>query len=166
MRLLIADDDAFIRVIAALDLPGMEIVDATRLSEAERLTQTRPPDAAVIDRWLPDGDGLGLVRWLRLYPATRSIPIVVLSPDPALADRARVYRAGADAYLAKPFEPDALLAAVTGAIRIPARDRRARRGRLANGTELVDLRAASGTSSSTSSSTPTTTSTSTSFSTQ
>lgn len=72
---------------------------------ADALAQVRAGgiDAIVLDRRLPDGDGIDVCRALRGDPGTRAMPIIVLS------GRAADEVTDADAYLLKPVSPDLLL---------------------------------------------------------
>jgi len=72
----------------------------------------------VIDRGLPDGDGLDLVR--RLRSARHSTPCLMLTARDALHDRVEGLESGADDYLAKPFEMAELIARVRALGRRPS----------------------------------------------
>ena len=61
------------------------------------------PDLVLAGVSMPSLDGLGLLRAIRAYPATRSIPAILLAAWDGEADRAEVFECGADDYLAKPF---------------------------------------------------------------
>jgi DNA-binding response OmpR family regulator len=74
--------------------------------------------ALVIDRGLPDGDGLQLVR--RLRSAGRSIPCLMLTARDALHDRVDGLESGADDYLTKPFSMEELVARIKALLRRPA----------------------------------------------
>jgi DNA-binding response OmpR family regulator len=74
--------------------------------------------ALVLDRGLPDGEGLTLLK--RLRDAELSIPCLVLSARDALHDRVEGLDTGADDYLAKPFAMDELVARVRALLRRPA----------------------------------------------
>jgi len=75
-------------------------------------------DALIVDRGLPDGDGLGLVRKLR--EAGRRTPCLMLTARDALHDRIDGLESGADDYLAKPFPMEELVARVRALLRRPA----------------------------------------------
>ena len=105
----------------AIGLPGAEIVEAGRPADGLRCVRERMPDAVVVDRFFPDADGLEMVRALRANPATRHLPVVMVSAAYD-DDREQIEAAGVDAYLGKPFDPDELFAVVRDLIaRAPAR---------------------------------------------
>src|SRR5690606_24919933 len=72
----------------------------------------------VLDRGLPDGDGLLLLR--RLRQANLTIPCLILTARDALHDRVEGLQAGADDYLPKPFAMAELVARVQALLRRPA----------------------------------------------
>ena len=72
-------------------------------------------DLVVLDRQLPDGDGIQLIEDLRLLPVTP--PVIVLTAQGALVDRVNGLNLGADDYLIKPFELSELLARLRALIR-------------------------------------------------
>ena len=74
--------------------------------------------AAIVDRGLPDGDGLDLVRRLRL--AEQALPCLMLTARDALHDRVDGLESGADDYLAKPFAMEELVARVRALTRRPS----------------------------------------------
>ena len=84
----------------------------TALDAESGLTTARdtPPDLVVLDRMLPDLDGLEVCR--RLRSASPDLPIIMLTAKDAIPDRVAGLEAGADDYLVKPFAFDELLARV------------------------------------------------------
>ena len=142
MRLMVVDDDAFVRVLLCLDLPEVELVEVTRVQEALQVFARRERiDAIIVDLRLADGDGLEVVRAARSRSWTRNLPIVVLTAGFDEADAAAVYTAGADAYLAKPFVAAEVLAIIEQVETLDLTERRGRRRRLARGVEVVELHA-------------------------
>ena len=92
------------------------------------------PDVIVSDIRMPGKDGLELLGLIKADERLSRVPVVLLTAKSLTQDRIEGYRAGADAYLPKPFDPDELLAIVDNAIR--------RRGEMAgSGGKLVDLKA-------------------------
>lgn len=142
MRVLVVDDDAFVRVLLCLDLPEAELLEVTRVHEAVEVFARREPlDALIVDLRLADGDGLEVVRQARSREWTRNLPIVVLTAD-SDADAKAIYKAGADFYLVKPFVAAEVLAAIATVEKLEPVERRKRRHRLAKGVEVVEIFAA------------------------
>lgn len=142
MRVLLVDDDVTIGVMLSIGLPELELVEATSLADARAVLaadDARSIDAVVVDRRLADGDGLDLVREIRRTFTTSRTPIVLLTAGHDEADRAAVMRAGADRYLAKPVDPDELVAHVSSVLAVAPADRRANRADAVRGD--VDVRA-------------------------
>lgn len=108
MRVLVCDDDASVLVMLGVALADVELVEATRQAEAEVHASRGRLDGAIIDRRLPDGDGLALVRAIRRQPRTADVPVVVISAAYCTEDVEAVLASGADEYVAKPFEPLAI----------------------------------------------------------
>lgn len=93
-----------------LESEGYQVDLATTL--AEGLQKIRSADLTLLDLVLPDGNALDLCRLVRATPELSRHPIILLSARGTAADRARGLRAGADDYLAKPFDAEELLARV------------------------------------------------------
>ncbi|MEY2570827.1 MAG: hypothetical protein QOE63_1177, partial [Acidimicrobiaceae bacterium] len=110
-RLVVVDDDIVVGMTLSIGLAGAEIIEAGRPSDGLMRVRESMPHAVIVDRFFPGADGLDLVRSLRADAATSHLPIVVLSAA-FDDDREEVEAAGADAYLGKPFDPDALFAVV------------------------------------------------------
>ncbi len=127
LRILVVDDDVVVAMLLALSLPDVEIIEASRQAEGLTTALEGQPDVILVDRRLPDGDGLDLVRTLRQHPATEAVLIVLVTAGHDPEDRTDVLRAGADEYLAKPFEPDDLEALLRALIAVPAAERARRR---------------------------------------
>lgn len=109
---LIADDDEFIRrlVITTLeDVSGVRLVEARDGREALEVATAERPELILLDVAMPHMDGIAACRRLRELPATRSIPIVMLTAHAGEEDETRALEAGADRYLTKPFSPLDLL---------------------------------------------------------
>jgi len=117
--ILLADDNADMREYVSGLLGGrFQLVQAgtgkTALAEAERLL----PDLVLTDVMMPEMDGFALLGALRRNPATRTVPVVMLSAR--AGDEARIdgIDAGADDYLTKPFSARELLARVDGQLKL------------------------------------------------
>src|SRR5438477_1740498 len=79
--ILIVDDHRDTRELYRefLESTGFGVVEAKTCAEALEVTRTARVHAVVLDRRLPDGDGLDVCRALREDPRTRDLPIIVLS---------------------------------------------------------------------------------------
>lgn len=94
---------------------GVDVAD--RIDAAWTAVQQMSYQALVLDRGLPDGDGLALLQ--RLRNADIRIPCLVLTARDALHDRVEGLEAGADDYLPKPFAMDEMVARVRALLRRP-----------------------------------------------
>lgn len=111
--LIVEDDPASLDIFETiLRHGGYEV--ATAQSGAEGLERARAllPDAVVLDIGLPDGLAFGVLGELSEDPATEAIPLIVCTVHVFEHDQVRARRAGADVFLVKPVEPQALLDAV------------------------------------------------------
>ena len=113
---LICDDEA--QILRALRVvlgdAGYEVVPAMSVREALDAVAVRPPDAAIVDLVLPDGDGVEVCRSIREWS---EMPILVLSAVGDEREKVRALDAGADDYVTKPFGPDELVARLRAALR-------------------------------------------------
>jgi DNA-binding response OmpR family regulator len=117
--LLVEDHDRLAQLVSSgLSAAGIAVDAVQRIDAAWSALQQVSYGALVLDRGLPDGDGLALLKRLRV--AGLSIPCLVLSARDALNDRVEGLDTGADDYLAKPFAMDELVARVRALLRRPA----------------------------------------------
>jgi DNA-binding NarL/FixJ family response regulator len=115
-RLLVVDDEPnLLRAVAAcLKTENYEVSTARSGHEALVNLAESVPDLIISDIRMPGMDGYKLARQLRASQRTALVPIVFLTAKDETADRIEGFRAGVDAYLTKPFEPDELIAVVNG----------------------------------------------------
>ncbi|HEY8562170.1 MAG TPA: response regulator transcription factor [Pyrinomonadaceae bacterium] len=115
-RLLVVDDEAKLlkAVAATLRAEDYEVLTARSGAEALVNVSRMIPDLIISDIRMPGMDGFELARVLRANPRTALIPIIFLTAKGERKDRIAGLRTGVDAYLAKPFDPDELLAVVSG----------------------------------------------------
>ena len=115
-RILIVEDEpriaAFLR--KGFEAQGFATDVAQDVAEALALVRT-DPDLVVLDRGLPDGDGLDVLRELRR--TERSVPVILLTARDAVADTVAGLDRGADDYMTKPFSFEELLARVRARLR-------------------------------------------------
>lgn len=112
-RLLLADDNADMRKYVSRLLKGRYGVMAVSNGKAAlEAVRRSPPDLILTDVMMPRLDGFGLVRALRDNPATKTIPIILLSARDGEESHIEGLEHGADDYLIKPFSARELLARV------------------------------------------------------
>lgn len=119
-RVLLVEDHDRIAKLAATGLAnaGISADIVQRIDTAWSALQRLAYGALVLDRGLPDGDGLLLLK--RLRSADVHIPCLVLTARDALNDRVEGLEAGADDYLPKPYAMDEMVARVRALLRRPA----------------------------------------------
>jgi two-component system alkaline phosphatase synthesis response regulator PhoP len=117
--ILVVDDEPGIVAIARdyLDRAGFRVVTAGDGNVALRLARAESPSLIVLDLMLPGIDGLDVTRVLRSDPATRAVPIIMLTARVEEADRLVGLELGADDYITKPFSPRELVARVRAVLR-------------------------------------------------
>jgi DNA-binding response OmpR family regulator len=111
---LCVDEDPETRALLKLAMPDFDVVFVSNAFEAIRAINSRAFDGYVLDYWLPDWAGPALCRDIRkLDPHA---PIVFCTSAARDQDRARALRAGANAYLVKPIDPQEFRARLRGLI--------------------------------------------------
>ena len=117
-RILVVEDSASTRAFVRATLEseagvaGVEVSEATSGFDALRLLPRGPYDLVITDINMPDINGLELVRFVRQNAHLRKVALLIISTQSSERDKARVMALGADAFLAKPFTPEALRGAV------------------------------------------------------
>ena len=112
-RILVVDDSPTIRrmVIASLrGLNGVEFDEAANGLEAIEKLTLAPVNMLFLDLNMPDIHGIEVIEFVRGHQAYRAIPICVVTTRGDEASRAQALKAGANAYLTKPFTPQDLVA--------------------------------------------------------
>ena len=115
-RVLVCDDE--LQILRALRVvlkdAGYEVTATANAKEALDAAAVRPPDAAIIDLVLPDGNGIEVTRSIREWS---EMPILVLSANGEEEQKVAALEAGADDYVTKPFGPRELVARLQAALR-------------------------------------------------
>ncbi|TMG48052.1 MAG: response regulator [Chloroflexi bacterium] len=122
--ILIADDHRFIRdmVRITLSTQGWTIAEAATPEQALDLARRDPPHAVLLDvMFREDGGptGFDVCRQLKTDPATKAIPVVMLTARDSASDRKAGMAAGASHYLVKPFGPIDLINTLRGLLGDP-----------------------------------------------
>ncbi|HEY2814938.1 MAG TPA: response regulator [Acidimicrobiales bacterium] len=106
-RVLVVDDDPVILKLLEVnfEMEGFTVILAHDGDEGIEVARSEQPDIIVSDIMMPKKSGLELVTEIKGDPATRDIPIILLSAKAQNADVRSGMEAGADDYITKPFEP-------------------------------------------------------------
>ena len=117
MVLLVDDEDQLRRVMKdLLERQGYTVVEARDGAQALDEVDRHAPDIVILDLNLPGVDGYSVLSQLRSRPATRQIPIIVLTAKGDEDNEVRVLELGADDFLTKPFRAKALAARLESAL--------------------------------------------------
>lgn len=110
-RLLVVEDNPRLleAIAVTLEDEGYEVMTARCGEDAFVGVAETLPDLIISDVMMPRGDGFSLVKNLRSNPRTELIPVVFLTAKDTRNNRLDGVRAGVDAYLTKPFEPEELI---------------------------------------------------------
>lgn len=122
-RVLVVEDEASLRFLLERGLrqAGFEVLTAADAGEGWTLLSEA--DVVVLDRMLPDEDGLGFLARLRRTPRYENLPVLMLTARAAEKDRVEGLLGGADDYLTKPFSMSELAARLVALLRrAPGRD--------------------------------------------
>ena len=111
LRILLVDDDPGLRTLlkTTFEVADVAVVEAEDAAAARRKIRSARPDVIVLDVNMPGTTGLELCAELKAAPATRDIPIVLLTGSEG-GTEAAAKKAGANAFVRKPFSPLELLA--------------------------------------------------------
>ncbi|ACV62793.1 two component transcriptional regulator, winged helix family [Desulfofarcimen acetoxidans DSM 771] len=118
-NILVVDDEQNVLEIVRFNLEraGYKVITAKDGNIALELARSRNPDLIVLDLLMPGLDGYSICRLLQRDPATRRIPIIMLSARSDELDKVLGLEMGADDYITKPFSPRELVARVNARLR-------------------------------------------------
>jgi len=119
-RVAVIEDDASIRrlLVRILEAEGYGTIAVGDGDAGLRAIHEHQPDLVILDLSLPRIDGHELIRRLRADPRTVALPVIVLTGHTASADMIAALDAGADDFVAKPFQQLELLARLRSAWRM------------------------------------------------
>src|SRR5215211_4850214 len=123
--LLLADDNEGMRLMLR-DLfraSGHDVALAGDGHEVLASIQQREPDLVVLDNSMPGMSGFEVCRRIKQNPFTARIPVLILTAQGTVESKVEGFAAGADDYLAKPFDPRELRARVHALLRLVQRER-------------------------------------------
>ncbi|MFB2939039.1 response regulator [Aerosakkonemataceae cyanobacterium BLCC-F154] len=115
-RILIVDREPYHQKIVQTCLKtmaGWDVILAASSSEGLRMAELEQPDAILLEARMPQINGVAFLKILRSNPATKSIPVIFLTIEPSLTERAKFLQVGAVGAIAKPFDPITLVTKIT-----------------------------------------------------
>ncbi|MFN6566485.1 response regulator [Dendronalium sp. ChiSLP03b] len=107
-NILIVDDEEDVQAIAKLGLEmgaGWNVLTASSGQEALHVAANRQPDVILLDMMMPDMDGRATLQQLKANPATKTIPVILLTAKVQESDRESFTYLDVAAVFAKPFRP-------------------------------------------------------------
>ena len=119
-RILVADDSAAIALLfqQVLTAQGYEVCVVSDGEEALDQIAANPPDLILLDLNMPRRDGYEVCRCVKHNPATRLIPIIIVTAEDALDVKLRAWDLGADDFLSKPLQNVELIARCQSLLRV------------------------------------------------
>src|SRR5260370_15531804 len=116
--MIVEDEAALVTLLRYnLEKEGFGVCEATDGEEALVQIAERKPDVVLLDWMLPLVSGIEVCRQIRRAPASRTVPIIMLTARGEEGDKVRGLNSGADDYVTKPFSPSELIARVRAVIR-------------------------------------------------
>ncbi|MGH2746767.1 MAG: response regulator [Actinomycetota bacterium] len=109
---LIAVDDPSVRTFLKLllEFEGFTVESVADGRAALNVVQQTAPELVILDLSVPFIDGIEVCRAIRLNPRTRNVSVIMVAARGGASDRLEAFGAGADDYVAKPFDPPELVA--------------------------------------------------------
>ena len=110
-KILVVDDEIYIVHILdfSLGMEGYEVVTALDGEQALERVASEKPDLIVLDIMMPKLDGYEVCRAVKSNPATKNVPVILLSAKGRNVDQKLGFDVGADDYITKPFSPRKLV---------------------------------------------------------
>jgi two-component system alkaline phosphatase synthesis response regulator PhoP len=110
-KIMVVDDEIYIVHILdfSLGMEGYEVITALDGEQALDKARSDHPDLIVLDIMMPKLDGYETCKALKADPATKDIPVILLSAKGRNADQKLGFEVGADDYITKPFSPRKLV---------------------------------------------------------
>ncbi|MEO1445286.1 MAG: response regulator [Cyanobacteria bacterium J06635_11] len=111
------DDEVDIQTVARIGLTtlsGWDVLTASSGAEGIAQALRRQPDAILLDVMMPDMDGVATLKALKADAQTQAIPVIFLTAKSKAADRKKLYEAGAQGVINKPFDPTTLASQISG----------------------------------------------------
>jgi len=125
MKILIVDDEPHLRMLIQqaledLEEDGVELLTASNGEEALETIRNEEPNLVFLDVMMPKRNGFDICNAVKNELGLTHIHIILLTAKGQEFDRRRGQEVGADLYMTKPFDPDALLAKAREVLDLPA----------------------------------------------
>ena len=139
-RILVIEDERDLQDILAYNLrqAGHEVLQATRGKDGTALARRERPELVILDLMLPDTTGTEVCKDLQQTPATRGIPVIMLTAKGEEVDRIVGFEVGAADYVVKPFSMRELLLRVNAVLGRAQRQASSEEGSIAFGILRID----------------------------
>lgn len=113
-KILVVDDEPYmIRLLQHhIERGGYQLVKATNGREALDRIRDEQPQLVIMDVMMPEINGLEVLAELRQHPATRTLPVIIMTANAQRFTREEAEAAGVSAFLTKPFSPTQLMTEV------------------------------------------------------
>jgi DNA-binding response OmpR family regulator len=107
MKIIAIDDDRTVRLLVSrcLEKDGHQVITAESGEQGELLVTQENPDLILLDVMMPGMSGIELCAKLKNNPATKSVPVFMLTGKTQEQDINEALSSGADNYILKPFNP-------------------------------------------------------------
>lgn len=118
-KILVVEDDP--DILNALNIALSSVgFDVDVLLSGKSILQNRfvVPDLFILDKQLPDIDGLEICRYLKSQPNYRNVPVIIISTSPRI--RRKALQSGATSFIKKPFVMQDLVTMIRQTLRLPA----------------------------------------------
>lgn len=121
---VVEDDEALARFMTTLvSLMGFTVRQAGNRAEVVASIRRRPvADLILLDVMLPDADGFDVLRRVRLHPALKDVPVIMLTGQATREAVIKGLSLGADGYITKPAAPETVMRAVRTVMGMPDED--------------------------------------------
>jgi two-component system, OmpR family, phosphate regulon response regulator PhoB len=118
-RIAVIEDERDLQKVLEYNLrqDGYDVIQAFRGQEGLALVRERRPDLVLLDLMLPDTSGTEICKALKSDPATRAIPVIILTARGEEIDRVVGFELGAEDYVVKPFSVRELLLRIRAILR-------------------------------------------------
>lgn len=122
-KIVIVDDEEELRELVAdvLEADNFKVIKCADTDEGYKRILKSKPDLAILDVKMPQIGGIELCRLLRSDPATKNIPVIMLTVESTETDKVIGLGVGADDYITKPFSNKELVARIKALLRRTAR---------------------------------------------